>query len=124
VKLRHASIHDVSLDLLPEEQRKHLMLLEFGRSSLLASADEEYVARRALYLRKLELLKRLAPVSLRTKSFAHVESSAHLWTEESQCMVWSLAPNIYQEERPDTIMRVVKHARYASSRHIKALPHF
>jgi hypothetical protein len=39
-------------------------------------------------------------------------------------MVWSLAPNIYQEERPDTIMRVVKNARYAASRHIKALPHF
>ena len=67
MKLRHASIHDVGLGLLPEEQRKHLMLLELGRSSLIASADEEYVARRALYLRKLELLKRLAPVSLRTK---------------------------------------------------------
>jgi hypothetical protein len=82
-KLRHASIHEVSLALLPEQQRKHLSLLELERGSLFATAAEENVARRALYLRKLELLKRLAPISLRTEKFSYVESSAHMWGEDS-----------------------------------------
>ena len=57
-------MNDFSLALLPQDQQKHIKLLELGQSSLLSSAADEYVARRALYLRKLELLKRLSPVSL------------------------------------------------------------
>jgi hypothetical protein len=39
-------------------------------------------------------------------------------------MVWSIKPNIYQEERPDSIMRFLNLSRFASSRHVGTLPQY
>ena len=39
-------------------------------------------------------------------------------------MVWCIKPNIYQEERPDSIMRFINLARFASSRHVRTLPQY